>query len=88
MSCIHLGALLDKDTRNERIWAAAGPFTLSDILAIFRKHHPDRAVADDTKLSEATISIDQPLGLALLKKQGRSGYTSLEECVLDNVRGL
>jgi nucleoside-diphosphate-sugar epimerase len=44
---LHIAALLDTDTANERLWGFAEPFNWNTVLSIFRKLWPQRKFIDD-----------------------------------------
>jgi len=87
---IHLAALIEPDVQNERLWALAGTFTLNQILGIWREAFPNRSLpADYEGLSVPTqIKVDTSRELELLKRQGRPGWVSLKDSVLEQVKGL
>jgi hypothetical protein len=87
---LHLVALVNRNVRQERLFAFAGPFTFNDVLNTFRKLYPDRKVTEDIPNLERDLSIVEPASAAeqLLKEVKGSGWTSLEESVRRNTIDL
>ncbi|KAL8920774.1 MAG: hypothetical protein Q9208_006104 [Pyrenodesmia sp. 3 TL-2023] len=82
---LHVAALVDPDVENQRILAFAHPFNWNDVLACLRKLAPDRSWADDMEgLGRDLSKLDNRPGAELLRKFGRSGWTSMEESVKNN----
>ncbi|ORY53991.1 aldehyde reductase 2 [Leucosporidium creatinivorum] len=78
---IHLGALTLPDVAGQRLWAAAAPYNLDDMLAAFRKLYPSRTFPDDVQSSRDLSVIDHSKGEAVLKALGRQGWQSLEASI-------
>jgi nucleoside-diphosphate-sugar epimerase len=87
---IHVAALLSKSVTNERIFASGSAFTWNDVFAILRKLYPSKKFADDIPNAElSNMRIPTERGVQLLRDVfGRPGWTSLEETVAENVKGL
>ncbi len=87
---IHVGAVLDPDVKNERIFAWAQKFNWNQILAIMRKIYPDQDIVEDLPdpkmfMGEADLS----LALNMLRKWGpQDGWTSLEQGVKEILEGV
>jgi hypothetical protein len=75
---IHLGALTLPSVAGQRLWAAAAPYTLNEILAIFRKLYPSRTFPEDSEPSQDLTLIDRSKGEAILRQLGQEGWQSLE----------
>lgn len=78
---VHVGAAIDPDVKNERIYAIARHSTWNDHLAIMRKMYPDRKFIDDMDdLGIFSGTVDASLALKLVKKWGgQDDWTSLEQ---------
>jgi len=87
---VHVAALLLKSVNHERIYASAAPFTWNQILAKLRALYPGKKFADDNPEAELSkISWPNERGEQLLKDVfGRTGWTGIEDTVVDNVKGL
>jgi hypothetical protein len=87
---IHIAALLCNSVSNERIFAYAKPFTWNEVLAVLRKLHPSKTFAEDIPEAElSNMSVSNERGEQLLRDVfGRQGWTSLEDTVKENVKGL
>jgi hypothetical protein len=87
---IHVAALLCKSINNERIFAYAEPFTWNDILAVLRKLYPSKKFEDDIPNAErSNMKVPTKQGAQILRDIfEREGWTSLEETVAQNVKGL
>lgn len=82
---LHVAALIDPDVEGQRILAFAHPFNWNDVLACLRKLDPGKSLPDDIEgLGRDLSRLDNGPGAELLKKFGRSGWTSLEESVKNN----
>ncbi|PVH93439.1 NAD(P)-binding protein [Periconia macrospinosa] len=90
VALLHVAAILDPDTQNERLQAWAQYCTWNDILSIMRKVVPDRKLIDDfPDMTTLTVTADFSQPLALLKKWGgQDGWISLEDTVTENVKVL
>lgn len=82
---IHVGAVLDPDVKNERIFAWAQKFTWNDVLAIMRKLYPDQAVVEDLPDPKMVMAeADLSLAMGLLRKWGpQEEWTGFEEGIRD-----
>lgn len=87
---VHLAALIEEDVKNERLWALAYPFTLNQILDIWRKEFPNRKLPPNYPgLDVPTkITVDNSRSTELLKRQGRSDWVGLKEILIAQVEGL
>lgn len=86
---IHLAALTYPDVKNERLFAFAAPFNWNDVLASFRKTHPDHKVIDDLpNLGKDLSKVANERAEELLKRLGRPGWTSLDDSLNDAVAGF
>ncbi|KAF8858992.1 NAD(P)-binding protein [Acephala macrosclerotiorum] len=88
---IQVGAVLDPDVKNERIFAWAQKFNWNDVLAIMRKVYPDKEIIEDLPNPKMFMGeADMSLALSLLRKWGpQDGWTSFEQGVreiLENVK--
>ncbi|RDW58448.1 hypothetical protein BP5796_12378 [Coleophoma crateriformis] len=91
VALIHVGAALDPEVANERIYAIARHTTWNDFLELMRKKYPEKHFIDDMPdLGRFSGTVDTSLGLKLLTKWGsQNGWTSLEEGLeetLDSVK--
>ncbi len=83
---LHVAALIDPDIEGQRILAFAHPFNWNDVLACLRKLYPERPFpADIEGLGRDLSRLDNGPGAELLRKFGRSGWTSMEKSVKNNV---
>ncbi len=83
---LHVAALVDPDVENQRILAFAHPFNWNDVLACLRKLAPGRTFPDDVEDLERDLSqLDNQPSAEMLRKFGRSGWTTMEDSVRDNV---
>lgn len=79
---LHVGALLDPDVENQRLFGYAEPYTWNDILAMFRRMYPDRAfMADLPDQGQDLSTVANERASEVLRKFGRPGFTPLEESV-------
>ncbi|KAL8895906.1 MAG: hypothetical protein Q9207_007957 [Kuettlingeria erythrocarpa] len=82
---LHVAALIDPDVEGQRILAFAHPFNWNDVLACLRKLAPERPFPADIEGQGRDLSrLDNGPGAELLRKFGRSGWTSMEESVKNN----
>ncbi|KAK8097512.1 hypothetical protein PG984_016651 [Apiospora sp. TS-2023a] len=99
VAALHVAAVLDPDVRSgDRLLAAAEPFDVNVVLALLRRHHPDRQFMEDLPSSQGQLCLatigeeDNERLLGLLKKwTGREGWISLEQGVREailSVKGL
>lgn len=83
---IHLAALTSSTLAagGARIWAAAGPFNINDVLKALRNLYPKKTFPDDVEGIERDLSrIDNKRGGELL-----GGWRSLEDAVRANTEDL
>ena len=87
---IHVAALLSKAVQNERIFAFAEPYTWNEVLAILRRVYPSRKFPDDIQGAErSTLKVPTKRGEQLLKEVfGRDGWSTFEETIMKNLKGL
>ena len=86
---IHVAALLDPETKNQRLLAYAEPFNWNDLLAILRKLYPGKEFPADIENAPRDLSkLDNSREAALLKAFGRPGFTGMEESVRENAASL
>jgi hypothetical protein len=87
---LHVAALLSESVRNERIYAAAAPFSWNQVLAILRKLYPSKKIADDIEGSKLSIMVyPSKRGEQLLQDIfGLEGWVSFEQTVAENVKDL
>lgn len=87
---LHVAALLSESVKDERIYAAAAPFSWNQVLAILRKLYPSKEIADDIEGSKLSIMVyPSQRGEQLLRDIfGLEGWVSLEQTVAENVKDL
>ncbi|KAL6901260.1 hypothetical protein GGI43DRAFT_433947 [Trichoderma evansii] len=90
VAVLHVAAVLDEDTKEERIQAWAGPFNWNDVLSIMRRLYPTQKFVDDFPTPAAiTTTTDDRIALKLLKKWAQQdGWKSLEDGVRENISSL
>jgi nucleoside-diphosphate-sugar epimerase len=82
---LHVAALVDSATSNERLWGFAEPYNWNVMLAIFRSIWPQKKFADDFKdlsLDDAIMPTESALA-ALEHVFGQTGWTKLETSMKD-----
>jgi nucleoside-diphosphate-sugar epimerase len=82
---LHIAALVDPDTSNERLWGFAERFNWNTILAIFRKVWPERKFVEDLSgqgWDEANVSTESALQ-TLKTVYGQEGWITLEKSLRD-----
>ena len=84
---LHVAALVSGSVANARIFAYAAPFTWNEVLAALRNIFPDRKLDDDIEGAErSNLIVANERGEQLLRDVwGRSGWTSLEQTIRENV---
>ncbi|KAF2454065.1 hypothetical protein BDY21DRAFT_291983 [Lineolata rhizophorae] len=83
---LHVAALTFEDVAGERIFACAEHYNWNDVLHIIRKKFPDRTLPDDFPgIGRDKTTVPQKRPVELLKRFGRSGWTTLEESVMMNL---
>ncbi|KAK8124097.1 hypothetical protein PG999_004015 [Apiospora kogelbergensis] len=87
---LHVAATLDPECNGARLHAWGGYCNMNDILAILRRLCPERKIRDDfSNQTKLGITTDYDQQLALLKKWGgQEGWTTLEQSVADEMRGV
>ncbi|KAH7087235.1 hypothetical protein BKA62DRAFT_730956 [Auriculariales sp. MPI-PUGE-AT-0066] len=87
---IHVAALLSTEVDGQRLWASAHLFTANQILAVWRKAFPDRAIGPDFDFPAhpKTEITDLDKSTKLLEEFTGKGWYSLEECVIANVASV
>lgn len=90
VAVLHVAAILDKDTKEERIQAWATALNWNDVLAIMRRLYPSQKFIDDLPDSPPiTATTDDSVALRLLKKWAQQdGWKGLEETVRENISSL
>ncbi|KAL9480907.1 hypothetical protein ACSS6W_005693 [Trichoderma asperelloides] len=90
VAVLHVAAILDEDTKEERIQAWAGPFNWNDVLAILRRLYPTHEFVEDLPESAAiSARADDSVPLKLLRKWAKQdGWKSLEDTVRENISSL
>ncbi|KAJ9365721.1 cinnamoyl-CoA reductase [Paecilomyces variotii] len=83
---LHIAALLHPDLKLERIFAMAAPFNWTDVVEIIRKLQPDNDKIPDPPADEGRCLhefLEAGKAEKLLQEFcGRSGWTSLEDCLV------
>lgn len=87
---LHVAALLSESVKNERIYAAAAPFSWNQVLALLRTLYPGKKIADDIEGSKLSVmTYPTKRGEELLQTVfGLDGWVSFEQTVTENVKGL
>ena len=86
---LHVAALVDPETKNERLLAFAEPFNWNDLLEILRKLFPKKDFPANIENESRDLSkLDHSREAALLKAFGRPGFTGIEESIRENAAGL
>ncbi|KAJ6516919.1 NAD-P-binding protein [Mycena vitilis] len=86
---LHVAALTDPLCNGKRYFGFAAPFNWNDILAILRKQNPGRTFIEDIPdLGRDLSEVPNQVAETLLKKHYQTGFTSLEETVKENSRGM
>ncbi|KAI9646380.1 hypothetical protein NHQ30_004371 [Ciborinia camelliae] len=88
---LHVSALIDEDVKNERLFAFAETFNNNILLRTFRKIRPDAKIMDDfhdDNINDLSKVANQRAAELLTRDFGRNGFTSLEESLTNNIRGL
>ncbi len=81
---LHISALIHSDVKSERLFGFAEPWSYNDLLAIYRKHYPERKFPEDLK----DVGVDRshpPNQRAeeVLKWSKGSGWDGLEKTVVE-----
>ncbi|KAK0619568.1 putative aldehyde reductase 2 [Immersiella caudata] len=90
VALIHVAALLDPKVKLVRLQSWGHSAHWNEILAILRKRRPHKQFLDDyAEPYHLKVSVDQSESLALLEKWSKDpekrGWTSLEDCVAENI---
>lgn len=88
---LHVSALIDNDVQNERLFAFAEPFNNNTLLRTLRKLRPDAKIMDDfhdDSVNDLSKVANQRAAKLLRRDFGRPGFTSLEESLENNIKGL
>jgi hypothetical protein len=87
---LHVATLISKSINNERILAFAKPYTWKEVLSIMREVFPSRNFPEDIQgLEKSNLRVPNERGEGLLKEIfGRDGWTTLEETIRKNLKGL
>ncbi|KZL73851.1 aldehyde reductase, partial [Colletotrichum tofieldiae] len=87
---LHVAAAILPDVKSERIFGFAEPFCWDDVLAILRKQFPNKKFHDNFAGEPYPAIIIKPRDRAeeLLKRLGKSGWTSLEDSLWLNTEDL
>ncbi|KEY63880.1 hypothetical protein S7711_10128 [Stachybotrys chartarum IBT 7711] len=87
---LHVAAMLDGDTRSERIQAWGRYHTWNEVLDVLRKLYPRHKFIDDfTGLPDLSLTTDESKPLALMKKWGGEGeWRKFEDTVGDNLKNV
>ncbi|QSZ35687.1 hypothetical protein DSL72_006809 [Monilinia vaccinii-corymbosi] len=87
---LHVSALIDTDVQNERLFAFAEPFNNNILLRTFRKIRPDAKILDDfhdDSINDLSKVTNERAAELLRRDFGRPGFTSLEDCLANNLQG-
>lgn len=86
---LHVAAAILPDVKGERIFGFAEPFCWDDILEILRKQNPKKKFHENFA-GEPYQAVIKPRERAeeLLKRLGKSGWTSLEDSLWLNTEDL
>ncbi|POS68976.1 aldehyde reductase [Diaporthe helianthi] len=90
---LHLcAAVLDQSLKNERIFAYAYPFNISDCMETIKKVRPDVGASklkpDPNEVRDLS-KVPNELGAKLLKEwYGQDGYKTLEQSLKENLEGI
>jgi nucleoside-diphosphate-sugar epimerase len=77
---LHIAALINPETENERLWGFAEPYSWNSVLAIFRKLWPQKNFIEDLPglgWDESIIPTESALK-ALKDVFGQNGWTGIE----------
>jgi hypothetical protein len=87
---LHVAALISRSVINERIYAAAAPFSWNQALAILRRLYPSKMIADDIEGSKLSVmTYPTKRGEQLLQEVfGLEGWVSFEQTVAENAKDL
>ncbi|KAF7377602.1 Epimerase domain-containing protein [Mycena sanguinolenta] len=87
VASLHLAVLLSTQTDGKRLWAAAHPFEINDLLRIWREEFPDRTFVEDFKFPpQPKITLELTQSEKLLEEfEGRT-WLPFRDCVIANVQ--
>ncbi|KAL7909518.1 NAD(P)-binding protein [Trichoderma velutinum] len=88
---LHVAALLDPNVNEERIFAFAREFNLTDVLSILRKLRPDQKFPDDPENEGRDYTEVIPIARAqklLHDFFGQTGWTSLEDSLAAGIEDI
>jgi nucleoside-diphosphate-sugar epimerase len=82
---LHVGALTDTETPNERLWGFADAYDWNKVLGILRELYPGKKLIDDVdNLGQAEAVLPTESALKVLKDvYGQDGWISLETSLKD-----
>jgi hypothetical protein len=85
-----VAAVLDPETRNQRLPAWNTPFTWNDVLDVMRKEYPDRQFMDELPdMGRINLTTDSSVSERLIKAwSDRSDWISLEDSVVESLVGV
>jgi hypothetical protein len=91
VALVHVAAVLDPEVKDARIQAWGHSVHWNEVLAVLRELCPERTFVDDYPESyHLQVSVDQSQSVELMKKWSgkadRSGWTTLKESIVENVR--
>lgn len=83
---LHVAALVDPETSNERLWGFGEKYSWNSVLAIFRKIWPDKKFIDDIEgLGEDGTTVPFESALKAVKNvYGQDSWTSLETALKES----
>jgi hypothetical protein len=96
VALLHLACLIDPEVKDERVLAYAEPYNWNQVLAIFRKMHPEKKFVDDLEDQGADKSVvDTKRSEEILRRmtadkggKGGRGFEGLEDSLRETVQGL
>lgn len=89
VGALHVAGAIFPDVKDERIFGFAGRFNWDDVLAIFRKHEPEKTFPDNFSGENDPNEIE-PASRAeqLLQELGRPGWVCLEQVIVQITEDL
>ncbi|KAH8679194.1 hypothetical protein BGZ61DRAFT_425844 [Ilyonectria robusta] len=89
VGALHVAGAILPDVKDERIFGFAGRFNWDDVLAIFRKHEPEKTFPDNFSDGRDPNEIE-PASRAeqLLQELGRPGWVGLEQVIVQITEDL
>lgn len=86
---LHVIALAHPDLQERRLLGMVAPAPISSIIEILRKEYPDRKFGDfQDEGTDECVNAEAGNIEKLLKEAYGHGYTSLEESIKENAKGL